>query len=248
MHCIYRNCLNTFWHSNIGVFKNNMLWFVCFVLKYILPVCDGPKEDLQESTLYFFLPLYAKHMENVVNTRFLKEGIDIVILGVVESQLCTTGWQEVKIRGTGITLPCWSLHYFGLNVKQISSALTRPTGTWLEPASLALPWLTPPQQIMDPTWISSGWGGWICAPKHKTACINDTLPFTHLMKKKKKCIERGHIHRWEVKLPVLVFFSPPFLHLLISWLQPIVPAFLSQEIRWDAKKIIWCVYSRDDKI
>lgn len=186
MHCIYRNCLNTFWHSNIGVFKNNMLWFVCFVLKYILPVCDGPKEDLQESTLYFFLPLYAKHMENVVNTRFLKEGIDIVILGVVESQLCTTGWQEVKIRGTGITLPCWSLHYFGLNVKQISSALTRPTGTWLEPASLALPWLTPPQQIMDPTWISSGWGGWICAPKHKTACINDTLPFTHLMKKKKK--------------------------------------------------------------
>lgn len=34
-----------------------MFWFVCFVLKYILPDCDGPKEDLQESKLYFFLPL-----------------------------------------------------------------------------------------------------------------------------------------------------------------------------------------------
>lgn len=30
-----------------------MFWFVCLVLKYILPVRDGPKEDLQESTLYF---------------------------------------------------------------------------------------------------------------------------------------------------------------------------------------------------
>ena len=44
IHRIYKNCLNTFWHSDSGAFKNNitMIWFLCFVLKYILPVCDGP--------------------------------------------------------------------------------------------------------------------------------------------------------------------------------------------------------------
>lgn len=42
-----------------------MFWFVCFVLKYILPVCDGPKEDLQESTLYFF-SLYMYNNKKVI--------------------------------------------------------------------------------------------------------------------------------------------------------------------------------------
>lgn len=90
-----------------------------------------------------------------------------------KSQLCMTGWQQVKIRGTGITPSCRSLNCFGLYVKQISSALTGPTETWLEPASPALPWLTPTRQI------STG-GGWICAPTPRTACKNDTLPFTNL--------------------------------------------------------------------
>lgn len=154
--------------------KNNipMFWFVCFVLKYILPVCDGPKEDLQESTLYFFLPLYVKQSGHMVNMIFFFQGLTEIRRESIESfrewqksRLWMTGWQQVKIRGTRITLSCKPLYYFGLYVKQISSALTRPTGTWLEPASLALTWLRSPQPIMDTT-LDLHWGGWVCALTH----------------------------------------------------------------------------------
>jgi len=162
-----------------------MFWFVCFVLKYILPICDGPKEDLQESTLYFFLPLYVKRRRSYGKYDLFfsrldrnQEGIDSYLRND-KSPDCE--WQQVKITGTRITLPCKPLYYFGLYVKQISSALTRPTETWLEPASLALTWLRSPQPIMDTT-LDLHWGGWVCALTHKTACKNDTRPFTHLMK------------------------------------------------------------------
>lgn len=117
------------------------------------------------------------------------------------------GDSRSKIWGTRITLLCKPLYYFGLYVKQISSALTRPTGTWLEPASLALTWLISPQQIMDPTWTFTGVAEYV----HwhiKLHVKIDTRPFTPLMKEwTKKCIKLGQIHKWKVKSPALFFLS-----------------------------------------
>lgn len=50
------NFLETFWHSNIGVFQNKVLvlLFGCFVLKNILPVCDKSMEDLKDTSLNYF--------------------------------------------------------------------------------------------------------------------------------------------------------------------------------------------------
>lgn len=87
------------------------------------------------------------------------------------------------------------------------------------------------------------WGGWICALTHKTACKNDTLPFTHLMKK-------SVLNNWsnsQVKSDItcagLFFSSPP--HFLTSWLQPIVPAFLSQlnKMGWWENNLV-CLFPR----
>lgn len=170
-----------------------------------------------------FLLLYAKHIE--------KHGTYEIFQGLTEIRRESTlreqqspncAWQRDS-RGARITLQCYSLYHFGIYVKQISSALTRPTGTWLEPASLALPWLAPPQQITDPTRVSTG-DGWVCALTCRTACKNDTLPFTRSQKKSVFNMAKFTGEKWNY-----LCWSLTHPHnVLTSWLQLIVPGFLSQ--------------------
>lgn len=98
--------------------------------------------------------------------------------------------------------------------KWISSALTRPPGTRLVPASLSLPWLAPPLQIKDPTWISTGVAEYVLW--HRPARGNDLLPFAHFVKNSVfdviKCtgdkVKRTCAAWWENNL---VCFSPAII-------------------------------------
>lgn len=157
---------------------------------------------------------------------------------------CVTRWQRVKIRENG------SFYRFGLRLKQISSAPTRPSGTWLEPASLALPRLTPPEPIRGPTRILTGFWGLKMCTDPITACRNNMFVRFHGFRLHSTCFQlnkTGHICWFQsrdnenlVALPCKTHiqkYSPPIRHLkcIIILFFPINLCICIRKIKWNNK-------------
>lgn len=199
-----------------------MFWFVCFVLKYILPFLLDQRKTCKKSTPYFFLPLCEKK-DNFSRPDRHQEGINIVI--ELQSPDCRSQAHQ-------------SLFYLAF---QYNKSLAPPLdlqGHDSNQRVLPCPDLRYHWHIMNPTQILTGVAEYV----HWHLKLH--VQAIHIL---------SSIQTWSnsqvfsVNTCASSLFFPPTMFVLHGFNSKYLLSFLIG-IKRDNEKIIWCFYSRDDKI